>query len=141
MPIMVMFGSIHPGDLQKPEAYTSGPHDNFDGDIVVICGFGPAGQTIADFLSGTRTSDDQYMKPTNYVGFDLDPDVVTKAYKSGKRVLYGDGSQPKVLTTAGIENPHAFVVTYAEPELATQAVERLRLAYPSVPILSRLVGL
>ena len=134
----MFFFPVKPGELQKPDAYGNGDsHDSFDSDMIVICGFGPAGQTIAEFLSGMPSRDEQQTKTTNYVAFDLDPDIVTKAYKSGKRVLYGDGSQPKVLTTAGIENPHAFVVTYAEPELATQAVERLRLAYPSVPIISR----
>jgi hypothetical protein len=36
-----------------------------------------------------------------------------------------------VLTTAGIENPQAFVVTYSDGDMAVTAVERLRLAYPS----------
>ena len=77
------------------------------------------------------------LRETKYVAFDLDPDIVIKGFKSGKRVLYGDGSQPKVLTTAGIEDPQAFVVTDSESEQASKAVERLRLAYPSIPSRSR----
>ena len=134
--------AVQQGDMEEPETYSVGmQHGHADGgsgggDIVVICGFGHTGQTVAEFLSDAVSAATD-RRNTNYVAFDLDPDIVTKAYKSGKRVLYGDGSQPKVLTTAGIESPHAFVVTYAEPEMASQAVERLRLAYPSVPIVSR----
>ena len=125
--------AIEQGDLQEPGSYGQNGHESpMEGDIVIICGFGMVGQTIAQLLSEAPG-----LRKTNYVAFDLDPDVVTKAYKSGKRVLYGDGSQPKVLITAGIENPYAFVVTHSEPEVAWQAVERLRLAFPSVPILSR----
>ena len=134
--------AVQQGDLKQPEMFNVGSHNgNADGggDVVVICGFGPAGQTVAEFLSDASAAVAAVpgQKATNYVAFDLDPDIVTKAYKGGKRVLYGDGSQPKVLMTAGIDSPYAFVVTYSEPELATQAVERLRLAYPSVPIVSR----
>lgn len=115
---------------------------------MVICGFGPVGETVARFLTTVSASlspgqgqgqlvTTSNIRETKYVAFDLDPDIVIKGFKSGKRVLYGDGSQPKVLTTAGIEDPQAFVVTYSESEQAFKAVERLRLAYPSVPILSR----
>lgn len=125
-------------------------------NVVVICGFGAIGETVARFLttvSATMLSAQGQGvvgaipavatvgwvggKETKYVAFDLDPDVVVKGFKSGKRVLYGDGSQPKVLSTAGIEDPQAFVVTYSDSDQASKAVERLRLAYPSVPILSR----
>lgn len=126
-------------------------------NVVVICGFGAIGETVARFLntvSATMLSTQgQGAGATNpavaavggwaggkeikYVAFDLDPDVVVRGFKSGKRILYGDGSQPKVLSTAGIEDPQAFVVTYSDSDQAAKAVERLRLAYPSVPILSR----
>lgn len=133
-------------------AIPSAGHSEFsDSNVVVICGFGPVGETVARFLttvsatlSSTQLQSGGVAIPaassgreTNYVAFDLDPDVVMRGFKSGKRVLYGDGSQPKVLTTVGIEDPQAFVVTYSDSELASKAVERLRLAYPSVPILSR----
>lgn len=42
-----------------------------------------------------------------------------------------------MLSTAGIENPRAFVVTYTDPELCFKSVERLREAFPSTPILTR----
>lgn len=133
-------------------AIPSAGHSEFsEANVVVICGFGPVGETVARFLTTVTASLSSVQlqgggaaipaasggRETKYVAFDLDPDVVMRGFKSGKRVLYGDGSQPKVLTTVGIEDPRAFVVTYSDSELASKAVERLRLAYPSVPILSR----
>ena len=110
-------------------------------DMIIIVGFGPAGQLVSRSLSqaGSFMQREGKLRKLNSIAFDLDPDIVTKAYKSGERILYGDGSQPKVLVTAGIENPLAFVVTHAEPDLARESVERLRIAYPSVPIISRYV--
>ena len=51
--------------------------------------------------------------------------------------MYGDGSQQSVLTTAGIDSPKAFVVTYDDAETSTKAVERLHQAFPDVPIYAR----
>lgn len=148
----------HTHTLPRVGAIPSTGHDDIsEGNVVVICGFGPVGETVARFLTTVTASLPPAQGPvigpvsptiaavgsltgnkeTKYVAFDLDPDVVIRGFKSGKRVLYGDGSQPKVLTTVGIEDPQAFVVTYADSEQASKAVERLRLAYPSVPILSR----
>eukprot|EP00897_Mesotaenium_endlicherianum_P010874 jgi/Mesen1/9815/ME000007S09870 len=59
------------------------------------------------------------------------------ARKLGFRVLYGDGSRPAVLETAGITKPKAVMVMYAGTEKSVQAVERLRNAWPSVPIYAR----
>lgn len=141
-------------------AIPSAGHSEFsEANVVVICGFGPVGETVARFLTTVSASLSSVQlqsggaaipaastagawpggRETKYVAFDLDPDIVMRGFKSGKRVLYGDGSQPKVLTTAGIEDPQAFVVTYSDSEMASKAVERLRLAYPSVPILCRSV--
>jgi uncharacterized protein YjiS (DUF1127 family) len=44
-----------------------------------------------------------------------------------------------VLATAGISSPKAFVVTYEDGETCFKAVERLRQAFPDIPIISRLI--
>jgi voltage-gated potassium channel Kch len=76
----------------------------------------------------------------DYVAFDLDPNVVIKGYRDGLRVLYGDGCQPLVLLTAGIQSPKAFIITYPEQETRIKAVEKLRQAFPDTPIISRVSG-
>lgn len=60
------------------------------------------------------------------------PYVVQAARKLGFPVLYGDGSRPVVLETAGIEQPKAVMVMYTGRQKSVHAVERLRLAFPGV---------
>ncbi|MCO5608426.1 hypothetical protein L7F22_062636 [Adiantum nelumboides] len=52
-------------------------------------------------------------------------------------VLYGDGSRPAVLQTAGITMPKAVMVMYTDRGKAVEAVERLRLTFPGIPIYAR----
>jgi voltage-gated potassium channel Kch len=73
----------------------------------------------------------------DYVGFDLDPELVISGFRKGQRVLYGDASQPAVLLTAGVQTPRAFVVTYSEQEARLKTVEKLREAFPDTPIIAR----
>eukprot|EP00981_Chlorochromonas_danica_P011252 scaffold3827_cov191-Ochromonas_danica.AAC.2 len=79
-----------------------------------------------------------------YLAFDLDPKRVSSAYQEGLRVLYGDGSRPLVLATAGVTSPRAFVLGSVaedskdgEGEDAVKCVQRLRLSFPNTPIFVR----
>lgn len=118
------------------------PHDILDDhvfehqDPVVILGFGQMAQVLANFLS-TPLLGDSNSGGWPYVSFDLDPGRVKHARKLGFRVLYGDGSRPAVLQTAGISRPKAVMVMYAQRSRATTAVETLRAAWPGVPIYAR----
>ncbi|XP_024364445.1 K(+) efflux antiporter 3, chloroplastic isoform X2 [Physcomitrium patens] len=105
---------------------------------VVIIGFGQMGQVLANFLStplATGLGGDAAGWP--YVAFDLDPGRVKAACKLGFPVLYGDGSRPAVLQTAGIAQPKAVMVMYTGRQKSVQSVERLRQAFPQVPIYAR----
>lgn len=55
--------------------------------------------------------------------------------KLGFPVLYGDGSRPAVLQSAGISSPKAVMVMYTGKERTIEAVQRIRLAFPAVIIL------
>lgn len=52
--------------------------------------------------------------------------------KLGFPVLYGDGSRPSVLFSAGISSPKAVMVMYTGKKRTIGAVERLRVAFPGV---------
>ena len=109
-----------------------------DEDTIVVCGYGPVGETVVQFLRSSAAQNAlASMRRTNYVVFDLDPSLVIKGYKKGVRILYGDGSQPMVLQTADVSAPKAFVVTYGDPEANFKAVERIRQAFPTAPIYAR----
>ena len=94
-------------------------------------------ESIGNNQASDAGSSQSPLPSLEYVGFDLDPNVVIANYRRGQRVLYGDGTQPMVLQTAGVRTPRAFVVTYADATARLKAVESLRQAYPRVPIISR----
>ncbi|XP_009759003.1 K(+) efflux antiporter 3, chloroplastic [Nicotiana sylvestris] len=109
---------------------------NFDvSEPVVILGFGQMGQVLANLLSTPLASSDG--EEFRYVAFDLDPKVVKASRNLGFPVLYGDGSRPAVLQSAGISSPKAVMVMYRGKDRTTDAVQRIRLAFPAVPIYAR----
>lgn len=113
--------------------------DTFEvNDPVVIIGFDQTGQVLANFLSSPLANGSGGDSAGwRFIAFDLDPGRVKAARKLGFPVLYGDGSRPAVLHTAGITMPKAVMVMYTSRQKAVQAVERLRLAFPGIPIYAR----
>jgi len=114
----------------------SSGHGSSISDAIIVCGYGAIGDTIVRFLTSPKLKE-RMGSSINYMAFDLDPTLVINGYKNGYRILYGDGSQPLVLETAGISSPKAFVVTYGDSEASFKAVERLRQAFPFIPIIAR----
>lgn len=112
---------------------------NFDAsDPVVILGFGQMGQVLANFLSTPLASGvDSDIVGWPYVAFDLDLSVVKSSRKLGFPILYGDGSRPAVLQSAGISSPKAVMVMYTGRKRTIEAVQRIRLAFPAIPIYAR----
>ncbi|XP_059653131.1 K(+) efflux antiporter 3, chloroplastic [Cornus florida] len=112
---------------------------NFDAsEPVVILGFGQMGQVLANFLSTPLASGvDDNVVGSPYVAFDLDPSVVKASRKLGFPILYGDGSRPAVLQSAGISSPKAVMVMYTEKKRTIEAVKRIRLAFPAIPVYAR----
>lgn len=97
-------------------------------------------QIIRLFTSERIVAPEGKNVPRKYIAFDLDPNVVVKNFREGKRVLYGDGSQPLVLQTAGVENPKAIIVTYDDEHERFGAVQRLHEAFPESEIITRASG-
>lgn len=110
---------------------------NFDvSESIVIIGFGQMGQVLANFLSTPLVSDSDLVG-WPYIGFDLNPAVVKESRKLGFPILYGDGSRPSVLQSAGVSSPKAIMIMYKGKKRTTEAVQRLRLAFPGSPIYAR----
>ncbi|XP_065626141.1 K(+) efflux antiporter 3, chloroplastic isoform X5 [Quercus suber] len=112
---------------------------NFDAsEPVVILGFGQMAQVLANFLATPLASGlDGDSVGQAYVAFDLDVSIVKASRKLGFPILYGDGSRPAVLQSAGISSPKAVMVMYSEKNRTVEAVQRLRLAFPAIPIYAR----
>ncbi|KAL8097434.1 hypothetical protein AgCh_030532 [Apium graveolens] len=109
---------------------------------IVILGFGQMGQVLANFLSAPLAAGgDGNSVGWPCVAFDLDLSIVKGATNLGFPVLYGDGSRPAVLQSAGISSPKAVMVMYSARERALEAVQRIRLAFPAIPIYARAIDL
>lgn len=131
-------------------------------EYIVVCGYGPVGQSIMKIVTFASQSQQLFyeneklnrppqdensvieLKKKSFLrckAFDLDPNLVIKGYRDGYDILYGDGSQPLVLSTAGIDakKTKAFVVTYNEGDACVKAVMKIRSAFPTTPIISRSV--
>ncbi|XP_073267440.1 K(+) efflux antiporter 3, chloroplastic isoform X2 [Populus alba] len=105
---------------------------------IVIVGFGQMGQVLANFLSAPLASGiDGGFVGWPYVAFDLNVSVVKASRKLGFPILYGDGSLPAVLQSASISSPKAFMIMFTGRRRTTEAVQRLRLAFPGIPIYAR----
>ncbi|GMY38904.1 K(+) efflux antiporter 3, chloroplastic [Fagus crenata] len=113
--------------------------ENFDvSEPVVILGFGQMGQVLANFLASPLASGlDGDSMGVAYVAFDLDLSIVKASRKLGFPILYGDGSRPAVLQSAGISSPKAVMVMYTGRKMTIEAVQRLRLAFPAIPIYAK----
>lgn len=159
--------AVEAGSMGNAYEGSYASHDDLsDCDVVVVCGYDKVGETVVRFLTEPSVQAQLeegrgITRSTKYIAFDLDPTLVVKGFKDNKRILYGDGSQvrhylliamsiyaviptfnalqPMVLATAGVSSPSMFVVTYGDSEQSVKAVERLRQAFPEVPILARFV--
>ncbi len=108
-------------------------------DPVVICGFCDLGQMVANMLETAPPSVDGGVVP--YVAFDLTVPRLEAAQDVGFNVVYGDGSNTKVLRATGVDRPRAIVVVYRARARAVSAVRALREAFPDVPIYARALDL
>jgi len=98
-------------------------------DPIVICGFGPQSQLLANLLENPLIPG----KPS-YVVFDLDPQRAAAARTAGFPVIYGDGSRANVLAAAGVTRPRAFVVCHRNKEQARRVVTMAASTFAGVPV-------
>ncbi|KAG2451237.1 hypothetical protein HYH02_003844 [Chlamydomonas schloesseri] len=108
--------------------------DHHVADPVVICGFSPAGQMVANMLESPLATPGGGGEPPAYLAFDMDPERVAAGRKAGFKVVWGDATRGAVLRAAGVDSPRAVAVCYADKESALQAVYTCRAEFPAVPI-------
>ena len=90
---------------------------------VIIAGFGPGGRAVADRLASMSVP---------YVIVDLNASTVQRQASAGRRVVYGDISNPDVLDAAGISDAAAVIVTIPDDDAALRAVAAVRQAAPEI---------
>jgi hypothetical protein len=113
---------------------TDTPPQPPDANPVIILGFGPPAQLIANMLSSPLATPEGATAPLSYLAFDLNPARAAAARAAGFPVVYGDGARVNVLHAAGVERPRAAAVCHHRHGRNLTAVELLAAAFPGVKI-------
>jgi CPA2 family monovalent cation:H+ antiporter-2 len=98
------------------------------GDGIIVIGFGPAGQAVAQALAGL---------PNPVTIIDLNPEMFPRAHELGLTAHLGDAMHADVLEHAGIATSAAVVVTIPDPAGARSIVALIRSIAPQVHIIAR----
>lgn len=101
----------------------TGPH-------VIIAGFGRVGQLIARILSE---------QGLDFVAFDNDLGVVMQESAKGRPVYLGNASNIAIWEKLGAGRAKAVILTMDHPAAALHAVNAVRHAHPSLPIVARAI--
>jgi monovalent cation:H+ antiporter-2, CPA2 family len=95
---------------------------------VIICGFGPVGQRVAQVLA-------EHDLP--YLVLELNASRVKELQQSGVPAYYGDSASLEVLLHAGLQGARALAVTYADPAAARRTVAQARTVRSDVHVSAR----
>lgn len=113
-----------PDDLDGGESGLRSAH----APDVVIIGFGPAGQAVAEQMLHEGA-------PTTVI--DLNSSMFQKAESMGFIPVIGDASHAEVLIHAGVASAHLVAVTIPDPKLVTLTVAQIRHIAPKTRIIAR----
>ena len=95
---------------------------------VVIIGFGPAGQRVAEMLLGEETT---------ILVVDLNPDSIRVARSYGLTTHVGDARSEEMLESLRVEAARVVVITVPDPTTSRQIIERVRARAPGTRIVAR----
>jgi K+:H+ antiporter len=97
-------------------------------DRLVVIGFGPAGEAVAQALEGHEE---------RVTVLDLNPTSIRRAQQLGYSAHIGNAAQAEVLEHAGVEHASAVVVTVPDPAAAREIVGLVRTLAPNVHVIAR----
>ena len=75
---------------------------------VVVCGYNEVGQQLCSLL------DKANIAGIPYVAFARKTEQISASIVDGARVVYGDGTSGALIRAAGVQEPTAIAITYAE---------------------------
>ena len=112
-------------------------------DRVMIIGFGPAGQRVAEGLlaayaeSDTRDAEDRVFGPERITVVDLNPSNISVGRRYGAKCVVGDATQPDVLEHAGLHASRVVVIAVPDHAAARQIVHLARGLAPDAELIVR----
>ena len=92
-------------------------------DVILILGFGPAGQRVAEELLAAHRD--------RLVVVDLNIDNIAVAHRYGILAHVGDATQTDILEHVGIHRAHIVVITLPSPSTARRLIQHIRHLVPS----------
>jgi len=95
---------------------------------VLVAGYGRVGQNIAQGLQDAGIP---------YIVIDIDPERISEARTSGRPRIYGDASNPNVLSQTGLDNVRTLVVTFPDPTAVVATVKAALEINPNLNIVAR----
>ncbi len=95
---------------------------------VVLAGYGRIGQSIAQGLQDAGIP---------YIIIDIDPERIADARSSGRPRIYGDASNPHVLSHAGLIKARMLVVTFPDPMALVTTVKTALRINPKLRVVAR----
>ena len=136
-PYLVKAAPALAGQLEKrwfrgtgqPAAFASETRVAEERNRILLIGFGPAGQRVAEGLM------EQYASQIHVV--ELNPRSAATAQRYGLASLIGNACQNEVLEQAGIHLAQIVVVTIPDPDTAQQVINLCRSLNPDVRLLVR----
>jgi monovalent cation:H+ antiporter-2, CPA2 family len=97
-------------------------------DHVVICGFGRVGQNLGRIL------EEEHIE---YIAVELDHERVRVAREAGDPVIWGDCSDPAILSMAGLAQANLVVTTIPSTRETLRILAVVKEQMPGVPVLVR----
>ena len=114
-------GGAGPAEAQPPAVGEEAPH-------VLVIGYGRVGRLVGDML-------DRHEIP--WIAIDRNTRAVESARAAGRKVYYGDASNPELLKRCGLETAPGVVLTTDEPEAAEEVAAAVRRSRPDVVLVAR----
>lgn len=95
---------------------------------VIIGGFGRLGSLLSDFLENNGIP---------YIATEVDFDVVDKARKEGRNIVFGDSNNIEILRHCRLSEARLVVLTFKSLEEGKSAIQRIRERNEDIPIIVR----
>lgn len=95
---------------------------------VIIGGFGRLGSLLADFLD---------LNGVGYIATEVDIDVVDRARKEGRNIVFGDSNNTEILRHCQLDSAQLVVLTFKSLQEGKAAISHIRERNQDIPIIVR----
>jgi CPA2 family monovalent cation:H+ antiporter-2 len=95
---------------------------------VIICGFGPLGETFGNMLKVHRIP---------YLVLELNPETITRLKSMNDHAFFGDGASEEILYKCGIETAHLLAITVPDFLNSAAIIRQAKLLNPAIKVITR----